>query len=211
MDNSYVSPVLNIQQLIDDWMENNTNNSFIMKMCIIWNLWKMRNDMVFSQDTRSHQWSPPHIPCVKINVDAAFIPNNGAAGAIARDHNGVFLGCGTCNFDSTSSLLVESLACKLGLELGKRLGLEEFIIEGDATNVTSAVLGEVSQIPWSIRSTILEVRNMASSFINVSFVSFPKNANNVAHVLCQHAMHENVNMWWNADSPPLCILSNLYS
>ncbi|XP_026435517.1 uncharacterized protein LOC113333220 [Papaver somniferum] len=166
---------------------------------------------VTSQDFRSPHWSPPSNPYVKINVDATFIPNNGAAGAIARDHNGMFLGCDTYTFDSTSSLLAESLACKLGMELGLRFGFKEIIIEGDAANVTSVVLGEVSQIPWSIRSTILEIRSLISSFFNVIFVSVPKKANSLAHILCQHAMHDNVNMWWNADSPPLCILSNLYS
>ncbi|XP_026411046.1 uncharacterized protein LOC113306310 [Papaver somniferum] len=120
---------------------------------------------------------------IEINVDAAFISNNGAAGAIARDHNGMFLGCVTGTFDSTSSLLAESLACKLGVELGIRFGLTKVIIEGDALNVTAAVLGNVSDIPWSIRSVILEVRELSNSFTDINFVSVPKSANNGTFVM----------------------------
>ncbi|XP_026416632.1 uncharacterized protein LOC113312080 [Papaver somniferum] len=218
------------------------DNSFIMRVCIIWNLWKLRNGMVFSNEvfsvnnvlhkayqdfklcldnsaTDDHQinelsssnifWSPPEPHYVKISVDAAFIPNNGAAGAVAQDHNGNFLGCATITFDATSSLLAEAIACKLGIEAGIKFGFNKVVIEGDASNVTNAILGASRDISWSIRSVILKVKDAIPSFVDIKFQRVPKNANYLAYELCQYAMHENVNNWWNANSPPLCISANL--
>lgn len=83
------------------------------------------------------------------------------------------------------------------------------IIEGDATNVTDAVLGDHRDIPWSINSVVRQIKDIARKFNDVEFVSVPKCANNLAHSLCQYAMHNNVNNWWDENSPPSCILSNL--
>ncbi|XP_026458701.1 uncharacterized protein LOC113359250 [Papaver somniferum] len=35
---------------------------------------------------QGHQWVPPEESYVKINVDATFIPNKGAGGAVTQDH-----------------------------------------------------------------------------------------------------------------------------
>ncbi|XP_026459079.1 uncharacterized protein LOC113359702 [Papaver somniferum] len=118
---------------------------------------------------RSPDWSTLPSPFIKINVDGAFIPNNADAGEIARDYNGKFMGCGSSTFDAASPLLAEVVACKLGLQLAIMFGFNDAIIEGDASNVTSVVLGEISDIPWSIRSVILEIRDMTGSFAVVKF------------------------------------------
>ncbi|XP_026429324.1 uncharacterized protein LOC113325341 [Papaver somniferum] len=123
---------------------------------------------------RTGIWEPPENNYIKINIDAAFIPNNGAAGAVARDHNGMFLGCGTITFDATSSLLAESIACKLGMKLGQRFSFYRIIIEGDATNVTDTVLGDSRNIPWCINSVIHQIRDAGNSFVDVKFVYVPK-------------------------------------
>ncbi|XP_026452405.1 uncharacterized protein LOC113352860 [Papaver somniferum] len=141
------------------------------------NIWIARNDIDFSQGTFSvsqilkkadcdfvlclenfsgnydiqdsivQTWSPPDYPFIKINVDATFIPNKGAAGAVAQDENGRFLGCASTTFDCTSSLLEETIACRLGVEFGLNNNFSRIIIEGDATNVTAAVQGDMWDIP----------------------------------------------------------------
>ncbi|XP_026396063.1 uncharacterized protein LOC113290696 [Papaver somniferum] len=231
-------PDADVHHIILDWMDNNMDLNFIRCVCIIWNLWKTRNDIIFSRgnfattkiikkatqdfelcmenylgtrisQSSSQQWSPPAPQYVKINVDADFIPNNGAAGAVARDQNGNFLGCTSTTFMVTSSLLAEAMACNLGIQLGLRFNFSKIEIEGDAANVTEAVLGEVRNIPWSIRSKILKIKDVVHSFEDVKFQHVPKDVNFLAHSLCQYAMHNNVNIWWNANSPPSCISSNL--
>lgn len=129
---------------------------------------------------------------MKINVDAAFVPNKGAAGAVAQDHRGNFLGCETTTFDATSSLLAESIAFNLGVSLAKNLALPRVIIEGDAKGVSTAILGDTQNIPWSIRSVVLKIRNESSSFTDIKFQHVPKSANYLAHALCQFAMHDDV-------------------
>ncbi|XP_026447463.1 uncharacterized protein LOC113347985 [Papaver somniferum] len=198
--------VTNLFSLFAEWMEGDLNNDFVKRLCIMWNIWKLRNDIIFSNSNisedlvlkRSSQdfdlcmadgvsdnnvnfsttcnpsWYPAHYPYVKINVDAAFVPNNAAAGAIAHDHNGRFVGCETKTFEATSSLLAEAVGCRLGMELGKKFGFKKIIIEGDATNITSAILGEVANIPWSIRYVILEIRDSVALFDDVKFLSVPK-------------------------------------
>ncbi|RZC71148.1 hypothetical protein C5167_034351 [Papaver somniferum] len=87
-------------------------------------------------------------------MDADFVPNKGTAGAIAQDHMGYFLGCETITFDATPPLLAESIACRLGVKLVKSLSLTKVVFEGDAKNVTTAILGQSRDIPWSISTRL---------------------------------------------------------
>ncbi|XP_026419822.1 uncharacterized protein LOC113315786 [Papaver somniferum] len=155
------------KQIIKNWIENDSEHKFVMKVCILWNIWKSRNDIIFSHGSFSVQlilkkasqdfdlcmenllknsenssftiqtWLPPEHPFIKINVDATFIPNNGAAGVVDRDYEGRFLGCVAITFMETSPLLEESVACRLGVELGKYMNIDRIIIEGDALNYCS--------------------------------------------------------------------------
>ncbi|XP_026398426.1 uncharacterized protein LOC113294235 [Papaver somniferum] len=234
-----ISQGSDILQIIKNWMEDNMDQKFIRKMCILWNIWKSRNDIVFSEGrflvdiilrnanrdfklcldnitetgrnhiTRFQQWNPLDFPYIKVHIDAAFIPNNAAAGAVAMDHSSTFMGCAWITFDATSPMLAETIACKLGMEFSLEKGFKKIIIEGDASNVTMAVQGDIRQIPWSIRSEVLKIKDLISSFDNVKFQHVFKSANSMAPLLCQHAMHDSVNRRWNANFPSLCISSNL--
>ncbi|XP_026410798.1 uncharacterized protein LOC113306024 [Papaver somniferum] len=230
---------ITVMEIVRNCIEDGSTEEFVKRMCTLWNIWKTRNDILFSQgnfsishtlkninkyfqlcmenfkennvihDNIVHTWSPPNQHFIKINVDAAFIPNNGAAGAIAKDCNGRFLVCASRTFYCTSSLLAETIACRLGLELGLRHNFPKFIIEGDASNVIVVVLGESRDIPWSISSEVLRIKDYAGLFDDIKFEHVRKSANHLAHKLCQHVFHDNVNNWWNANYPPLCISANL--
>ncbi|XP_026377616.1 uncharacterized protein LOC113271907 [Papaver somniferum] len=171
---------INVMEILRIWIEYNTTHEVARRMCVLWNIWKTRNDIVFSQGSfcinvilknilhdvelcmenygkndavnvsTVQEWSPPVHPFVKINVDVAFIPNNGVAGVVAQNSNGRFLGCASSTFVCISSLLEETIACRLGLELGLRHNFSHVIIQGDATNVTAAILGDSRDFPWSI-------------------------------------------------------------
>ncbi|XP_026410610.1 uncharacterized protein LOC113305828 [Papaver somniferum] len=151
----------------------------------------------FTEICTSQQWLPSASGYVKINADAAFIPNNGAAGVVARDHNGNFRGCASSKLIATSPLLSEAMDCNLGMQLGNRLNFHKLVIEGDGANFTAAVLGDTRDIPWSIRSEILKTKDAVNLFDDVKFQHVPKNVNFLAHSLCQYGMHNNVNSWWD--------------
>ncbi|XP_026442305.1 uncharacterized protein LOC113341766 [Papaver somniferum] len=115
-------------EIVKIWIEGNSMEDCVKRMCTLWNIWKTRNDVSFSQgnfsivhtlkninkdfnlclenfkedygsqETALQTWSPPSQPFIKINVDAAFIPNNGTERAIAQDCNGRFLDCVTITF-----------------------------------------------------------------------------------------------------------------
>ncbi|XP_026383523.1 uncharacterized protein LOC113279021 [Papaver somniferum] len=99
---SFDDVVMNPRDIIIQWMENNMNDVFMVGVCILWNIWKMRNNLVFSNASfstgtilklafadinvctqpissasqpQSSQWIPPEPDFIKVNVDAAFIPN----------------------------------------------------------------------------------------------------------------------------------------
>ncbi|XP_026378500.1 uncharacterized protein LOC113272930 [Papaver somniferum] len=156
-----------VMAIVRDCIEDDSTKEFVKRMCTLWNIWKTRNNILFSQgkfsishtlkninkdfelcmenfkennvihDNAVQTWSPPNQHFIKIDVDDAFIPNNGVEGAIAQDCNGRFLGCASRTFDCTSSLLAETIACGLGMELGLRHNFPKVIIEGDAANVTA--------------------------------------------------------------------------
>lgn len=191
----------NVNDILMDWMEHDTRFSFTRRACILWNIWKMRNDMVFqgvnfsvililkkvSHDVglcmvnyldeidreginpQQQQWIPPDDNYVKINTDAALIRNKGTTGAVAQDHRGVFLGRETITFDATSSIMDEAIVCRLGITLAKILSVDNVIFEGDAKNVTTAILGDSRDIPWNICSVIPEIKHEASSFDDAKF------------------------------------------
>ncbi|XP_026416817.1 uncharacterized protein LOC113312272 [Papaver somniferum] len=118
---------------------------------------------------QQQQWIPPDDNYVKINTDAALIRNKGTTGAVAQDHRGVFLGRETITFDATSSIMDEAIVCRLGITLAKILSVDNVIFEGDAKNVTTAILGDSRDIPWNICSVIPEIKHEASSFDDAKF------------------------------------------
>lgn len=69
------------------------------------------------------------------------------------------------------------------MELGKRFCFDRIFIQGDAINVTGAVLGDIHNIPWFIHSVTLEIRDLINAFAHVKFQSVPKSTNNMAHVV----------------------------
>jgi ribonuclease HI len=79
---------------------------------------------------------------VKINWDAAVDSERGMIrmGIIARDHSGRVIAAqsGPKNFFIDRSL-AEALAAREAVELGRSLGPQDFILEGDALEVVKAI------------------------------------------------------------------------
>ncbi|XP_026399608.1 uncharacterized protein LOC113295492 [Papaver somniferum] len=233
-------------EIIQQWLEKNDQGIMLnLGSCILWNIWKMRNDKVFNitqplvpicirkaledfkffdlhhalnfcssailQRQNSIQWNPPPPFYIKINVDAAYNNGRGAASAVARDSYGLHLGSGAFCFDSFSSTVAEAKAYGLGLQLARRLQFSKIIVEGDAEEIPKAIIGNMNDIPWNIRSTVLSIHDRVKDFSEVSFLVVPRDANSIAHDLVQFAISNFLNRWWVYDVPPNCIMQRLIS
>ncbi|XP_026384091.1 uncharacterized protein LOC113279629 [Papaver somniferum] len=233
--------VTDIKQIITIWLqEDDGGRTFIIGSCLLWNLWKSRNDIVFNgvqfskercmrlswedfkrhhsqqfsaqqeelQDTplMSEIWQSPPFPFVKINVDAAFRLNVGAAAAVAQDSEGRFLGGITYCFSDISPLKTEVRAFNLGISLTQQLNLEKVIVEGDAEGVASAINGPIDQVPANIKMEIMRAKESCFEFQSIVFKSVPRSTNQIAHILCKYAKDENVTRSWYTHDPPQCIL-----
>ncbi|KAM0827048.1 hypothetical protein ACQ4PT_068445 [Festuca glaucescens] len=76
----------------------------------------------------SHAWVPPPAGMCKVSVDAALSKSSiaGAAGAICRDENGVYLGASARVFDGINDpMTLEAFACSEGLALAQDLGVRK--------------------------------------------------------------------------------------
>lgn len=89
----------------------------------------------------NHRWKTH-----KINCDGAFVKETrkGGWGCVIKDHNGEFLEASAGRLEHVSSALqAEAAACKKGLELAARLGMQQVILETDAINLTTALTRHV--------------------------------------------------------------------
>ncbi|XP_026430297.1 uncharacterized protein LOC113326835 [Papaver somniferum] len=154
-------------------------------------------------------WESPPNCVIKINVDAAFNNGDAAAMVVARDSFGNHLGSGVICFNTISSTVAEAKDYGLGIHLAKRLQFSKIIVEGDASDIPKSIKGSTNEIPWSIRSTILSIRDHIKDFSEISFTSVPRDVNSLAHDLAQSAVPNNVNRWWSYDEPPNCIMQHL--
>jgi hypothetical protein len=88
------------------------------------------------------KWSPPPPGVVKINWDA-FVDKSGklmGMGILARDHRGKVLGamCLVQRYISDAAT-AEALGARRGAELGRFMGLQSLILEGDALEMGLAI------------------------------------------------------------------------
>ncbi|XP_026456362.1 uncharacterized protein LOC113357233 [Papaver somniferum] len=217
-----------LRQIIQHWLSYPDQGIMLnLGSCILWNIWKMRNDLVCNNSQPSTSqciqkalqdfklfdlqnalnlcsniaidennailWEAPPNCVIKINVDAAFNNGDAAADAIARDSFGNHLGSGSICFNTVSSTVAEEKAYGLGMQLAKRLQVSKIVVEWDASDIPKAIKGSTNEIPWSIRSTILSIRDHIKDFSEISFTSVPRDVNAIAHDLAQSAISNNVN------------------
>ncbi|XP_026399210.1 uncharacterized protein LOC113295067 [Papaver somniferum] len=217
-------------KIIQNWLEKQDKGVTLnLGACILWNVWKTRNDVVFNdtnplvhkcifnalQDfkffdekndvnyTAANQISQnksncvceiPSSPFVKINVDATLDGGRCAAGVVARDSFGIYLGSGTICFDASSQAVTEAKAYKLGLQLAQRLQLSKIIVRGDATAIPMAITGNIQGIPWCMLSIILYTKDRIKDFSEATrFIVVPKCANSISHDLYLFAISNYVN------------------
>jgi ribonuclease HI len=160
--------------------------------------------------TESIKWSKPDPRWLKLNVDASFHVDKfaGAAGAIIRDFEGSFVAAKCVPLPHVeSAAMAETLAMRLGLELGRDIGCNRLIAESDSTDTIEACNGESRW--WNQSSAIYaECVDLIPSIGSVSFKFCPREANQVAHNIARFCFSNNISCNW-VDEPPSFILDSL--
>ncbi|XP_026378173.1 uncharacterized protein LOC113272574 [Papaver somniferum] len=154
-------------------------------------------------------WELPPPSFVKINVDATYNDGKGAVATIALDDFGNHMGSGAICFDTFSSTVAEAKAYCFGIQLAKRLQLSRIIMEGDAYEIPKAVTRNTNEISWSLRSTVLSIRDRIKDFSEIRFAAILRDANSIAYDLVQYAISNFINRWWYHDEPLNCIMQRL--
>jgi ribonuclease HI len=157
-------------------------------------------------------WLPPAEGWTKINTDGAFSKDSetGDRGVVLRDHHGSFIS-GACHFFSLVSEpeQAELLACRMGLQLAKSLGLRKVVLETDcATAVVKMVDKELDR---SIHGSIVEeIKGLLQDFEEVRVKHVRRSGNMVAHKLAKFScIDKSCNRW--VVVPPEYIVETLAS
>jgi ribonuclease HI len=134
------------------------------------------------------KWIPPPHEVAKINVDGAVakVANRGAAAAICRDHNGIYLGSSVMIFDGiTDPGVLEALACREALALAEDLMLSSIYVASDCKQVVKEI-HEGSKGRYG--AIISEINHRSSLFQECSFVFESRASNFEAHNLAKHSL-----------------------
>jgi hypothetical protein len=154
----------------------------------------------------SASWNPPSVDTVKINWDAAIDKRKNlmGVGIIVRNNLGAVLAtqCAVQKFILDPSV-AEAIGAKLGAELGRFLGLHSIFLEGDASEVVSALNREEEGFS-RMGSIIAEAREVLREFSEWKVASVRRGCNNAAHQLAKLAVSQNLSQFWMY-SYPSCI------
>ena len=94
----------------------------------------------------SHQWTPPSISLIKINVDAAMGPHCSSIASVARDWRGeLVFGCSK-RVNTIFPLQVEAEVIKWTLTLATNLEFKAIIVESES-QVCSNLLSDLEAAP----------------------------------------------------------------
>ncbi|XVF36257.1 hypothetical protein REPUB_Repub19eG0042400 [Reevesia pubescens] len=178
--------------------------------CLCWQLWKARNTFVFDSvpgrplqvwnsalkdysDLKAviqpHHgrvngpdnvlWTPPLANGIKINCDASFDANSKRVGiaAVARDCTGRII---DALIRTTSVLVAEALAIRLGSTLLIRNGWNNAILEADDELLIKRLVFDPGGCPWEISAIIEDVKLLTANVYNLSFSHVRRSGNCIA-------------------------------
>ncbi|XP_026416512.1 uncharacterized protein LOC113311945 [Papaver somniferum] len=203
-------PNLSVKDIIFMWLEEGGDYAKLgMGLCVLWAIWKGRNDVVFNKKKfnirEKDYWEPPEGEKIKINFDGAAGPKGFACGVIAREKRAKVQGCQNKIIDYCTAVEAEAYSAGLAVELGINKGFRDIILEGDSLNVINALRYKHYNSSWRIQNTISSIRDDLRKFNSVEFRIIRKNANNVAHNLASLAASTHTSNVW-LSSPPLSIV-----
>jgi hypothetical protein len=141
-----------------------------------------------------------------VNWDAAVDKRKNlmGVGIIVRNNLGAVIAtqCAVQKFILDPSV-AEAIGAKLGAEFGRTLGLYSIFLEGDTSEVVSALNREEEEFS-RMGSIIAEARKILKEFPVWKVGSVRRGCNNAAHQLAKLAVSQNLSHIW-MDSYPSCI------
>ena len=131
-------------------------------------------------------WSPPPVDWIKINTDAAILPNGCAnLGWVARDSNGHIIGMGVKRlYAPRTPDLAEAEAMGFALLCAQEKSWRYVICESDALSIISRLQ---SGSKWRVPSDLVldDIRNLASCFSSLLSNHVKRCGNTVAHLVAR--------------------------
>ncbi|KAK1630057.1 hypothetical protein QYE76_004372 [Lolium multiflorum] len=146
-------------------------------------------------------WHPPDDGWTKINVDGAFSSGEGASGAIARDHRGLFLAAKAIWYpNAANALTMEAHAIRDGVVLARDQKFQKVIIETDSL-VLSKVLNSGNFKRSEIASILFDIVELSKGFCGFSVVFIRRAGNVAAHMCAQYSVKERQRCIWTEYAP----------
>lgn len=146
-------------------------------------------------------WRPPINDIIKINTDASFDKDKGAACAsiIARNKYGhVEFGI-TKKFDACSPLVAEALVLREATAIATNFGIKKFILENDNLDLIRTCRGEISR--GEIISIIGDIHELKRKADWCNFTWVAREGNEVAHHIAQLAARGALPLHWRWHQP----------
>ncbi|XP_026399212.1 uncharacterized protein LOC113295069 [Papaver somniferum] len=147
---------------------------------------------------------PPEGQKMKINFDGAAGPKGFACGAVARDCNARFKGCQNKILIHCKAVETVGNGALLAVEMARRKGFKEIIVEGDSLIVINALKYAHYKPDWRLQNIINKIREELQHFKPVEFRYIKKTANDVAHNVAALAVKNHSSNEWTT-SPTSCI------
>ena len=149
----------------------------------------------------------PDIGYVKLNVDAAFYPDEGrgATAAVIRDGKGNFLAAHCIYLDyAADAMMAEAMAMRDGLIFANSLGFPWVEAESDSQVVINYCDG---QPIWGDAAAAIfaECLDVSTSIGKVIFKHCSRTLNKAAHVLAQFSYCNKNSVSWT-EEPPSCLV-----
>ncbi|KAL5549547.1 hypothetical protein UlMin_004778 [Ulmus minor] len=156
-------------------------------------------------------WTAPIPGQLRLDVDSAFDANSKCygLGAVIRNSAGSFIITGVWPGQQASSIgMAELMAVKAGLQMAKDFGHNSLVVFCDAVNEVAKI--QRNGIPANEDGIVIhDIKQLALTLDIVSFNSFSRICNGVAHCLARNALHRLSSEFWFDDCKPSWLVSAL--
>jgi ribonuclease HI len=157
------------------------------------------------------QWQAPAVNTLKVNVDGAFLTEEGigAVGAVARDSDGNFVMAISRRLPAVSSALAaEAVALREGVNLIHMVTTGPVVLETDSLELVHLWDRRATQRS-EFTSLFREVEDMSGAFSSFSVMHTRRTTNTAAHLCAKSAVSSEFEVWANV--PPSFLVQTLHN
>lgn len=110
------------------------------------------------------KWHHPPSGRLKLNSDAAFSSVSCGGGAVLRNSNGALVAALSFPLSATSALEAEALALDFTMRWCELAARKPTLIEVDSSVLVYLILHNDAPIPWKIRQSVINIRQLLSTW-----------------------------------------------